>query len=204
MKLAPVTRWLWINLQLFVLFFLLVGILVALFSELMLSLFGKWALMMQAFGARSAGQFSSRPEMFMHILTRNAVTLAIFVLVGLLLQAPLAMPFTAGFYALVAFLAPDTIGRPFGPADWLLIIVESFTLILGASVSCGLAADLYGVNNGLRSLVEYWKKSWTRLLPQVAPHWREVVREWRVTITAAVVTLAALSVFVAWFETYGY
>jgi hypothetical protein len=204
MKLTPVMRWLWINVQLFVPFFFLVGILVALFPEGMLSLFGKWALVMQAVGARSAGQFSSQPEMFMHILTMSAVTLAIFVFVGLLLQAPLAMPFTAGFYALVAFLAPDTIGRSFGLADWLLIIVESFTLILGASVSCGLAADLYGVKDDLRSLIEYWKKSWRKLLPQLTPHWREVVREWRVTVAAAVVTLAALSVFVAWFETYGY
>jgi hypothetical protein len=118
MKLTPVTRWLWINLQLFVLFFFLFGILVALFSELMLSLFGKWALVMQALGARTAGQFSSRPEMFMHILTMNAVTLAIFVLLGLLLQAPLAMFFTAGFYALVAFLAPDTIGSVLHPQNW--------------------------------------------------------------------------------------
>lgn len=204
MKLTSVIRWLWINLQLFVPFFFLVGILVALFPEVMLSLFGKWALVMQAAGAKSADQFGSQPEMFVHILTMNAITLVIFVFVGLFLQAPLAMPFTAGFYALVAFLATDTIGRPFGPADWLLIGVESFTLILGASISSGLAADLYGVNHDLKSLIEYWKKSWTKLLPRLAPGWREAVREWRVTIAAAVVTLAALSVFVAWFEVYGY
>ena len=204
MKLTPVARWLWIHLQLFIPSFSLVGILTTLFPEMMLSAFGKWALVMQAVGARSASQFSSQPEMFMHILTTNAVSLVIFVIVGLFLQAALAMPFTAAFYALVAFLAPYTIGRSFGPADWLLISVESFTLILGASVSSGLAADLYGVSPSFRGLVEYWKKSWTKLLPQLAPHWREVVREWRVTIAAAVVSLAALSVFVAWFETYGY
>ena len=204
MKLIPVARWLRINLLLFVLFFFLVGILVSLFPEAMLSLFGKWALVMQAVGAKSAGQFGSQAEMFTHILTMNAVTLVIFVLVGLLLQAPLAMPFLAAFYGLVAFLAPTTMGRPFSFADWLLVGVESFTLILGASVSSGLAADLYGVSHSFRGLVEYWKKSWKRLLPTPVPHWREVFREWQVTMVTAVVTLAALSVFVAWFETYGY
>jgi hypothetical protein len=204
MKLIPVARWLRINLLLFVPFFFLVGILVSLFPEVMLSLFGKWALVMQAVGARSAGQFTSHAEMFRHILTMNAVTLVIIMVVGLLMQAPLAVPFLAAFYGLVAFLAPDTIGRSFGFADWLLITVESFTLILGTAVSSGLAADLYGVGHSFRGLVEYWKKSWKRLLPTPVPHWRDVFREWQVTMVTAVITLAALSVFVAWFETYGY
>lgn len=204
MKATPVLKWLWINLTVFVLFFSLVGLLVALFPEVMLNLFGKWALVAQAFGAKSAEQFSSQPEMFAHILSRNAVTLAIFVLLGLILQAPLAMPFMGAFYALVAFLAPHTLGKPLDPADWLLIIAESFTLILGASVSSGLAADLYGVHTSLKSLVEYWRKSWTKLSWPLAPHWRTVIREWRMTVAASFLALAALSVFVAWFETYGY
>ncbi len=204
MKTIPVLKWLWINLKIFVLFFSLVGLLVALFPEAMLNLFGKWALVAQVFGAKSSEQLSSQPEMFAHILSRNAVTLAIFVFLGLILQAPLAMPFMGAFYALVAFLAPHTLGEPLGLADWLLIIVESFTLMLGASVSSGLAADLYGVNTSIKSLIEYWRKSWTKLSPQPAPHWRKAIREWWMTVAASFFALAALSVFVAWFETYGY
>jgi hypothetical protein len=77
-------------------------------------------------------------------------------------------------------------------------------LILGTSVACGLAADLYGVDDSLGGLLSYWKRAWNRLLPRCVSEWYKVVAGWGVTITAAAVILAALCVFVAWFETYGY
>lgn len=114
MKLRIVFRWFCLNLIFFAFFFLLTWVFVIFFPEGMLRVFGKWTVLMQVAGAKSVGDFSSQADMFTHILKTNSVTAVIYLAIGLLLQSPLAMAFTGAFYALIAFLAPFTIGRSFG------------------------------------------------------------------------------------------
>ena len=204
MKIRPIRRWLWFNLKIFMIFFGMVGILVLLIPDVMLRLFGQWALLMQAFGARSAAQLGSPGEMFRHILITNGLTLGIYLAIGLLLQAPLLMPFTGAFYALVAFLAPWTIGRSFSLADWVLIGAEILMLVLGSSITAGLAGDLYQVHPEVRSLSAYWKKAWRKLWLRPTVPWKAVLQAWRATLLVGSVLLLCLLLFVAWFETYGY
>jgi hypothetical protein len=204
MKIQPIQGWLWFNFKIFMIFFGMVGILVLLIPDVMLRLFGQWALLMQAFGARSTAQLGSPGEMFRHILITNGLTLAIYLLVGLWLQAPLLMPFTGAFYALVAFLAPWTIGRSFRLADWVLIGAEILMLLLGSSITSGLAGDLYEVHPKVRSLGAYWKKAWRKLWLHPTLAWKAVLQAWRATLLVGFVVLLALLVFIAWFETYGY
>ena len=204
MKIHPILQWLWFNLKIFILFFGIVGILVALFPDFMLRLFGQWAVLMQAFGAKSAAQLGSPEEMFRHILTTNGLTLGIYLFIGLLLQAPLAMPFTGAFYALVAFLAPWTIGRSFSLADWVLVGAEILILLFGSSITSGLAGELYEVRPDLHSFAQYWKRAWRKLWLRPSVSWKTVVKDWRASLLAGSVVLLALLLFVAWFETYGY
>jgi hypothetical protein len=204
MKIRPILQWLWINLKIFVVFFGIVGILVGLFPEFMLKLFGQWAILMQAFGAKSAAQLGSPEEMFKHILTTNSLTLVIYMFLGLLLQAPLVMPFTGAFYALVIFLAPWTIGRSFSLADWVLVGAEILILLLGSSITSGVAGELYEVHPNLRSVAQYWKRAWRKLWLRPTVSWKAVLQAWYASLLAGSVVLIALLLFVAWFETYGY
>lgn len=204
MKIRPILQWLWFNLKIFIVFFGIVGILVGLFPDFMLKLFGQWAILMQAFGARSAAQLGSQEEMFRHILTTNGLTLGIYLFIGLLLQAPLAMPFTGAFYALVAFLAPWTIGKSFSLADWVLVGAEILILVLGSSITSGVAGELYEVRPDLRSLAKYWKRAWRKLWLRPTVSWKAVLQAWQASLLVGFVVLLALLLFVAWFETYGY
>ncbi len=141
----------------------IVGVLVLISPDFMLELFGRWAVLMQAVGARSAAELGSPQEMFRHTMTTNGIILGIYLLVGFLLQAALVMPIAAAISALVAFLAPQTISRAFSFPDWVLIVVEAFVLILGASIASGVAGELYAVRSERRSSIQYWKKAWRTL-----------------------------------------
>lgn len=203
-RLRAVIQWLWFNLLCFLPFFLLTGLLVRLFPQTMLRVFGQWAVLMEAVGARGAGDFASQADMFRHVLTANSITAAIYFALGLVLQSPLVMLFTGLFYGSVAFLAPFTVGRPFGFHDWALTGVELGTLALSISLSSALAGDLFGVQAHVRSLWHYWKQNWNRLLPRPVENWRSVLRAWFGALVLVGCTIALLLCFVAWFETYGY
>jgi len=204
MKTPAIFQWFWFNLKIFILFFVSVGLLVDIFPGFMLGLFGKWAQLLQAVGSKSAAELGSPGEMFRHILSMNAVTLAIYLVVGFLLQAPLVMPFTAAFYALVAFLAPWTMGAAFTFQDWLLVGVESLMLVFGASFTSALAGDLYEVQPRWGSLKDYWKIAWRKLWIRPLVPWKSVFRTWRLTLIWGLVVLIVMWFFVAWYETYGY
>jgi len=204
MKLNFVLKWLWLNFIFFAPFFLLTWMLITFFPDVMLRVFGQWAVLMQAVGAKSLRDFTSLSDMFTHILTMNGISVIVYFVIGLFLQSPLVMLFTGAFYSSIAFLAPFTIGRPFNLNDWLLVSVELFTLILGISLSSALAGDLFGVKPDVRSLLNYWKHNWNKLLPKPVDNWKLVLREWSGTVLLVVLIIVALLIFVAWFETYGY
>jgi hypothetical protein len=114
------------------------------------------------------------------------------------------MVFTGAFYSFIVFLAPLTIGKSFGLNDWLLISLELLTLILSISLSSAVAGSLYEVQPNIRSLLNYWKDNWTKLWSKPVNNWRLVFKEWVNFILLVVVAIVMLSLFVAWFETYGY
>jgi hypothetical protein len=196
--------WLWINLFFCTAFFVLVWALIIIFPNTMLSIFGKWAILLKAVGAKNINEFASQSDMFTHILKMNGVTLVIYFVIGLLLQSPLVMIFTGAFYSFIAFLAPVTMGKSFGFNDWVLIIVELFTLVLSISLSSALAGDLFDVKANVKSLLNYWKQNWSKFLPKPVGNWKLVLREWYGIMLLGIIIILLLFIFVAWFETYGY
>jgi hypothetical protein len=204
MKPSLILKWLRINFSFFIPAFCLTWVLIFFFPDFMLRMFGQWARLMQAVGAKNVSDFTSLSVMFTHILFMNSVTVITFFMIGLFLQAPPVMLFAGMFYSSIAFLAPFTIGRHFNSNDWLLISMEVFMLTLGISLSSALAGDLFGVEPNVGSLWKYWKHNWKNILPAPAGNWKGVLREWSGTAFIALLIIAALFVVVAWFETYGY
>jgi hypothetical protein len=204
MKFRLLMRWLWINAQCLLAAFGLTGILAWLLPQPMLAVYAGWATLLQAAGARNVAEFSSQGEMILHILRANSLTAALFVILGLVLQGPIVMVLTGIFYALISFLAPYAIGRPFGVYDWFLIAAEAFVLLLCASLASAVAGELFGVQASGRSVLEYWRSDWKRLLPRPVENWQRVLAGWAPAAASAFVIVAGVSVFVAWFETYGY
>ena len=204
MKLNIVLQWLRLNLVFLTPFFLLTWMFISFFPDVVLRVFGKWAVLMQAVGAKNLRDFTSQSDMFTHILRMNSVTALVYFVIGLFLQSPLVMLFTGAFYASIAFLALYTIGRASEVNDWLLISVELLALILSISLSSALAGDLFGVKPDARNLLNYWKRNWNRFLPKPVSNWKSVLREWSGTALLVVSIIGALLLFVAWFETYGY
>lgn len=204
MKLGTVLQWLRLNLMFFAPFFLLTWMCIVFFPDAMLRVFGQWAVWMQAAGAKGAGSFATQSDMFTHILKTNGLTALIYTVIGLFLQSPLVMLFAGAFYAFTAFLAPHTIGRALGPNDWLLISVEVFTLILSISLSSALAGELFSVEPDAKSLLNYWKHNWAKLIPEPVSRWKSILREWSGTIATVLTIIVILLILVAWFEAYGY
>ncbi len=204
MKSFSVFRWFQLNLVCFAPFFFLTAIFAIFFPDAALRVLGKWVVLLQAAGDKNVGDFASQSEMFTHILARNSITVVVYLVIGLLLQSPLVMLFTGAFYALIAFLAPHTIGKPLGVNDWFLISAELFVLMLSISLSSALAGDLFDVRPDAKSLWGCWKHNWYKLLPKPVSHWKLVLREWLGTVVVVVSVIFVLLVLVAWFEVYGY
>jgi hypothetical protein len=158
----------------------------------------------EALGARGAASFASDAEVFSHILQRNAIAALAYFVVGMLLQAPLGVVLGGAFYGFVAFLAPLTIGRSFGPNDWLLVAVEALALVLSASLASSIAGELYGVDASVSGWWAYFRKSWRSLAMKPIRPAKETLAHWAGVLGIGVVTIAATLLFVAWFETYGY
>lgn len=204
MKLNSILQWLWLNFKFLMATFCLTGILIWLFPQTMLAVYAKWATVMQAAGAKNIGELSTQSEMFKHILQMNGLTAILLFIIGLFLQSPIVMVFMGVFYALVSLLAPYAIGRPFGVNDWLLIAVEAFVLLLSTSLASAVAGDLFDVDANMKNLWEYWKHNWTKLLPKPVENWKTILVGWTSLLVIGIFILGGLSVFVAWFETYGY
>lgn len=204
MKMKLILQWLWLNFKFLMATFCLTGILIWLFPQAMLTLYAKWATVMQAAGAKNIVELSTQSEMFKHILQMNSLTVILVFVIGLFLQAPIVMVFMGVFYALVSLLAPYAIGRLFGMNDWFLIAVEVFVLLLSISLSSAIAGELFGVEASGKSIWNYWKQDWKKLLPKPVENWKTVLAGWTSLLIFGIFILGGLSVFVAWFETYGY
>jgi hypothetical protein len=204
MKLKLILQWLWLNFKFLVGTFCLTGILIWLFPQAMLAVYAKWAVVMQAAGAKNIAELSTQADMFAHILQMNSLTVILVFIIGLFLQSPIVMVFIGVFYALVSFLAPYAIGKSFGGNDWFLIAVEAFVLLLSISLSSAIAGELFGVEASGKSIWNYWRQDWKRLLPKPVENWKAILADWVSPTLIGIFIVAGLSVFVAWFETYGY
>lgn len=203
-KLKSILQWLWLNFKFLMAAFCVTGILIWLFPQAMLALYAKWATVMQAAGAKNISELSTQSEMFKHILQMNGLTAILLFIIGLFLQSPIVMAFVGVFYALVSFLAPYAIGKSFGGNDWFLIAVEAFVLLLSTSLASAMAGELFGVEANGKSIWKYWKQDWKRLLPKPVEDWKAILVGWTSPLLIGIFILGGLSVFVAWFETYGY
>lgn len=204
MKLKLILEWLWLNFKFLIATFCIIGLLIWLFPQAMLAIYAKWAVVMQAAGAKNITELSTPAEMFSHILRMNALTAILVFIIGLFLQSPIVMVFMGVFYALVSLLAPYAIGRSFGLNDWFLIAVEVFVLLLSSSLASAIAGELFGVAASVKSVLKYWKQDWKKLLPKPVENWRTILVGWIPAVLIGIFILGSLSVFVAWFETYGY
>ncbi len=203
-RLGVLLEWVRINAAFMLAAFLLTGGLIALFPQAMLDIFGRYARFLEALGATPASALPSPAEMFALVLQRNALSVLIYFVIGLVLQAPLAVLFGGAFYGLVAFLAPSTIGRAFGPADWLLVAAESAAIILSASLASGFASELFQVSPTVSGWWRYFKQSWRSLLMNPVRPLRAVLASWSALLGLGLLVVAGLLLFVAWFEAYGY
>jgi len=203
MKSNTIIKWVWLNFICFAPFFLLTWVLIIFFPDVVLRIFGQWAVLMQAVGAKSLSDFTTPSDMFTHILIMNSLTVTIYFVIGIFLQSPLVMMFTGMFYSSIAFLAPSTIGRPFQLNDWLLISIELFTLILSISWASALGGDLFNVAPNFESLLYYWKHNWNQFLPKPVADWKLVLHDWSGALVLVIPIIVALLFFVAWFETCG-
>lgn len=197
-------HWCILNGGSFLVAFICVGILSLISPDFMLNLFGKWAQLLANFGAKVAGEFTSSYQVFLHILQRNTIAAFIYLIIGFLLQAPLAMLFGGAFYAFVAFLAPYTIGSPFSVYDWLLVLVEASSLILAASLSSAVAGSMYQVQPSLKKWWFYSKSSWRSFSMKPINSWRDIFPQWYKIIWPGLVGVGILILITAWFEVYGY
>ena len=203
-RMVEVLRWLRLNAAFMIAGFLITGALIALAPQTMLAAFGGLARFYEALGARGAASFASDAEVFSHILQRNAIAALAYFVVGMLLQAPLGVILGGAFYGFVAFLAPLTIGRSFAANDWLLVTVEAFALVFSASLASAVAGELYGVAPSLRGWWHYFRESWRSLSMKPIRPVRESLARWAGLLEIGLVVVAAILLFVAWFETYGY
>jgi hypothetical protein len=203
-KSTLILRWMGINWGSLGISFVLMGLLIGLLPNLMLSLYGSWATLLSSLGARTAIELASPSAIFWHIVQRNLLAALVYFLIGLLLQAPIGMIFGGGFYALIVFLAPQTIRRSLSGSDWLLITIEMGTLVLAASLGMGVAGAAYDVSPGLRSWWEYSKQSWRTIAIKIPEGWRETLSDWIGILFIGGLITTGLVLFVAWYETYGY
>jgi len=197
-------KWLKINSLCFIGAFIVVFLLVQLFPNIMLGFLGGWTTLIEMTGAKKIGELPSKFDAFIHTLSRNSVSIIIVFISALLLQAPILMVVFGSFYALIAFLAPLTIGKTFTLFDWILIATETLFFIVTATFASTLATEVFGVKPEKKQILEYWKKNWKKLLPEQKRSWRIVFKESMKEFTFFIIIILALLIFGACFEVWGY
>ena len=203
-RIRLIVRWSALNTKFFSLAFAGTAFLVLFFPHFMLSILARWASLLEILGARGAAEFSSTFAVFSHVLQRNAIAAAVFFGAGLLLQAPIALLFAGTFYSLIAFLAQHTLGRSFAVADWVLIIAEAAVLVVCASLSTAIAAEVHGVSPSIGEWWRFSKKSWTSLRTKAPNSWRAVLPAWYPSLAISAIIILSLLLFLAYFEVFGY
>ena len=194
------SRWLGLNLICFAGAFVVIYLVAAAFPGPVLRVFAAWTSIMKGAGAKTAAELASPWDALTHILARNTLSAAVCLLLGLVAQGPLIMVLLGGFHAMVASLAPITLGRALAASDWVLLGVEALPLAIAAALGSSLATDLFGLQPNVRGLREYWRTNWKRLFPQAKKGWRHLLRDWWRETLLAGTAIPGLLVLAAWVE----
>ena len=199
-------KWLKINSLCLVGAFIVVFLLVKLFPNVMLGLWGGWASLISMTGVKGAAEFSPNFNTFIQIFGRNSISVIVVFFVGLLLVAPFMMVMNGVYYSLVVSLAPLT-GITFTFFDWILVVIEILFMIISATFASTLATEIFGVKPDIKQFLGWWKKQltdWKNFwsLPEQKRNWRIVFGENRKELFIIIVILLVLLLFGAWVEVY--
>jgi len=174
-------KWLKINSLCLVGAFIFIFILVQLFPDIMLRLWGGWASLISMTGVKGAAVFSPNFNTFIQIFGRNSISVFVVFFIGLLLVAPFMMVLNGVYYSLVVSLAPLT-GVTFTFFDWILVTIEILFMIISATFASTLATEIFGVKPEIKQFLGWWKKQLTDwknfwALPEQKRNWRVVFKE---------------------------
>ncbi len=200
-------KWLKINSLCLVGAYIVIFILVQLFSDIMLRFWGGWASLISMTGVKGAAEFSPNFNTFIRIFGRNSISVFVVFFVGLLLMAPVVMVMYGVFYSLVVSLAPLT-GITFTFFDWLLVAIEVLFMIITATFASTLATEIFGVRPEIKQFLEWWKEQltdWKRFwsLPEQKRNWRVVFKENRKESIRFLITILVLLLSGALVEVWG-
>ncbi len=200
-------KWLIINSLCLVGAFIVVFLLVQLFPNVMLGLWGGWASLISMTGVKGAAEFTPNFNTFIEIFVRNSISVLVVFFVGLLLVAPVMMVLYGVFYSLVVSLAPLT-GVTFTFFDWILVVIEILFMIISATFASTLATEIFGVKPEIKQFLEWWKKQltdWKKFwsLPEQKRNWRVVFKENRKEFILFLIIILVLLLFGALVEVWG-
>ncbi len=201
-------KWLKINSLCFTGAFIVTFLIVRLFPNVMLGVWGGWASLIEQTGAKGAAEFSPDFNTFIKIFYRNSISVFIVFITGIFLGGLILMIAYGLFFSLVAALAPLT-GVTFTFFDWILIAIEALFLIVSATFASTLATEIFGIEPEIKQLLEYWKKQLTDWknpwsFPEQKRNWRIVFKENKKGFVLFIIIILALLLFGAWFEVWGY
>lgn len=199
-------KWLEINSLCLIGAFIVIFLLVQVFPNVMLGLWGGWASLISMTGVKGAAEFSPNFNTFIRIFIRNGISVSIVFFTGLLLVAPLMMVLYGVFYSLVVSLAPLT-GVTFTFFDWILVAIEILFMIISATFASTLATEIFGVKPQIKQFLGWWKKqlTWKEFwsLPQQKRSWRVVFKEVRKEFILFLVIILVLLLSGALVEVWG-
>jgi hypothetical protein len=200
-------KWLKINSLCLVGAFILIFILVQLFSDIMLGFWGGWASFISMTGVKGAAEFSPNFNTFIQIFGRNSISVIVVFFVGLLLVAPFMMVMNGIYYSLVVSLAPLT-GITFTFFDWILVVIEILFMIISATFASTLATEIFGVKPEIKQFLGWWKKQltdWKNFwsLPEQKRNWRVVFKENSKEFIFFLIIILILLLFGALVEVWG-
>ena len=200
-------KWLKINSLCLIGVFIVIFLLVQLFPNVMLGLWGGWASLISMTGVKGAAEFSPNFNTFIRIFSRNSISVFVVFFVGLLLVAPVMMVLYGVFYSLVVSLAPLT-GVTFTFFDWILVAIEILFMIISATFASTLATEIFGVKPEIKQFLEWWKRQltdWKKFwsLPEQKRNWRVVFKENRKEFILFLIIILVLLLFGALVEVWG-
>jgi len=199
-------KWLKLNVTLFSGAFLLTFIIVQLFPVQMVALEKGWANLISEThpGLKQVSEYGSELELFGYILVWNSVSLLICFIVCLLITSPVISPFLGFFYGTVLFTGPLR-GHVLTTKDLIFIPIKVSFFIITITFASALGTEIFGIKPERKPLINYFKKSFTRLwyIPKPERNWRDAFAENKKEFMLFAVTIAVLLLLGAWFEVYG-
>ena len=193
-------NWLKLNLLVFVVAFFVALVLAFLFPDTMLAVVRSWGAYSIAVSP-TVVDTGTKQALFVNIITKNFLMTILYFIASLLFLAPLLAVITGTFYALGLLSALERGVMPLWHSPVLITIEVSF-ILLTLTIGSAIGSEMFGVQPGFKTVKEFWKQNWKRLVPEQQRNWREVFTENRKALTAVTGLIAALIVTGAWLEAF--